>query len=212
MPQWLRLCLPIQGLWVWSLVRELWFHIDSDQKQTSKPEYRNNRSSIVTNSIKAKAMYKNVMIQFLITISHCWPLSISFCSLNCPPGAATCVAQSRSVKEFPDGLMVRTLLSLPGTQVQSLEGQLRCHKPCSVPSKKERERESSSVLFLTMQLSSGIRKFFGLILPEWKRQWEFMLLYLSLKWRNGSKGRLVFGQQSALVKLALVGTVLWPNS
>ena len=112
MTQWLRLCLPIQGLWVRSLVRDLWFHI------------------------------------------------------------------------------------------------------ASVPNKKkerEREQKSSSVLFLTMHLSSGIRKLFGLILPEWKRQWEFMLLYLSLKWRNGSK-RLVFGQWSALVKLAWVGTIWWSNS
>ena len=80
------------------------------------------------------------MIHFLITINHCWPLFISFCSLNCPPGAATCVAQSKSVREFPDGLMVRTLLSLPRTQVQPLVGELRFHKPCSVPSKREREK------------------------------------------------------------------------
>lgn len=34
-------------------------------------------------------------------------------------------------------------------------------------------------LFLILKLSSGIRKSFGLTIPERKRQWEF--LYVSLK-------------------------------
>ena len=34
--QWLGLCLPVQGLWVWSLARELRSHYVQWQKQTNK--------------------------------------------------------------------------------------------------------------------------------------------------------------------------------
>ena len=48
MVQWLRLHLPMQGVWVQSLVRELRHHMPHGQKQ--------NRSNIVTNSIKTFKM------------------------------------------------------------------------------------------------------------------------------------------------------------
>ena len=44
--QWLRLCLPMQGVWVRSLVGELGSHMPQGQKATTQ-----NRSNIVTNSI-----------------------------------------------------------------------------------------------------------------------------------------------------------------
>ena len=47
MVQWLRLHLPMQGVWVRSLVRELRFHIPRGQKTKTK-----SRSYIATNSIK----------------------------------------------------------------------------------------------------------------------------------------------------------------
>ena len=49
--QWLGLCLPIQGVLVWSLVRELGFHMPCVQKAK-----RWNRSGIVTNSTKTLDM------------------------------------------------------------------------------------------------------------------------------------------------------------
>ena len=49
--QWLGLCLPIQGVLVWSLVRELGFHMPCIQKAK-----RWNRSGIVTNSTKTLEM------------------------------------------------------------------------------------------------------------------------------------------------------------
>ena len=35
--------------------------------------------------------------------------------------------------------MVRTVLSLARTWIQSLAGELRCHKPCSVAKKKKKK-------------------------------------------------------------------------
>ena len=50
--QWLRLCLPIQGMWVCSLVRELRAHMSHGKKKRTK-QYKN---YIVTNSIKILKM------------------------------------------------------------------------------------------------------------------------------------------------------------
>ena len=50
--QWLRLHLPMQGVQVWSLVRELRPHMTRGQKD----QKRKNRSSIVTNSIKTSKL------------------------------------------------------------------------------------------------------------------------------------------------------------
>ena len=50
--QWLKLCLPMQRVWVWSLVRELRSHTCL----TLKNQNVNNRSSTVTNSIKTFKM------------------------------------------------------------------------------------------------------------------------------------------------------------
>ena len=58
MVQRLRLHLPMQGVWVRSLVGELRSHMPPDQKKQNKKKNKkktqniNNRSSIVTNSIK----------------------------------------------------------------------------------------------------------------------------------------------------------------
>ena len=49
--QWLRLCLPMQGVWVWSLVWELSSHMPHDQKTKTQ-----NRSNTVTNSMKTLKM------------------------------------------------------------------------------------------------------------------------------------------------------------
>ena len=49
--QWLRFSLPKQGVQVWFLVGELRPHMDCDQKT------KNNRSNIVTNSIKTLKWY-----------------------------------------------------------------------------------------------------------------------------------------------------------
>ena len=48
---WLRLCFPVQGVRVWSLVEELRSYMPQDQKAK-----RRNRSNIVTNSIKTLKM------------------------------------------------------------------------------------------------------------------------------------------------------------
>ena len=49
--QWLRLHLPVQGVWVWSLIRELSSHLPRGQKTKTW-----NRGYIVTNSIKTLKM------------------------------------------------------------------------------------------------------------------------------------------------------------
>ena len=46
--QWLRLYLPMQGVWIWSLVGELRTHMPKKQEQKHK-----NKSSVVTNIIKS---------------------------------------------------------------------------------------------------------------------------------------------------------------
>ena len=51
MIQWLRLGLPVEGVWVGSLVRELRSYMPFGQKIKAK-----NRSNIVTNSIKTLKM------------------------------------------------------------------------------------------------------------------------------------------------------------
>ena len=56
MVQWLELCLPIQGVWVQSLVGKLRFH----SLMVKKP--KQNRNNIVTNSIKT---LKVVVVQSL---------------------------------------------------------------------------------------------------------------------------------------------------
>ena len=48
MVQWLRLCFPMQGVWVQCLVRGLRSHLPRGQKNKT-----GNRNGIVTNSIKA---------------------------------------------------------------------------------------------------------------------------------------------------------------
>ena len=50
--QWLKLCFPMQGVWVWSLVGELRSHTCL----TLKNQNINNRSNTVTNSIKTLKM------------------------------------------------------------------------------------------------------------------------------------------------------------
>ena len=45
--QWLRFCLPMKGMWVWSLVGELGSHMPGDQKTRT-----HNRSNTATNSIQ----------------------------------------------------------------------------------------------------------------------------------------------------------------
>ena len=54
--QCLRLCLPIQGVWVRSLIRELGYHMPQGQKTKTW-----NRSSIVTNSMKT--LKKNCVLR-----------------------------------------------------------------------------------------------------------------------------------------------------
>ena len=49
--QWWRLCLPMQGVWVWSPVRKFWSHIPLGQRNKIQ-----NRSHIVTNWIKTLKM------------------------------------------------------------------------------------------------------------------------------------------------------------
>ena len=50
MVQWLRLCLPMQKVQVWSLLRELRLCI------TAKNPKHKNRSNIITNTVKALQM------------------------------------------------------------------------------------------------------------------------------------------------------------
>ena len=65
MVQWLRLCLPVEGVWVGSLVRELRSYMPFGQKIKAK-----NRSNIVTNSIKTLKMIhiKKVLKKIVATV------------------------------------------------------------------------------------------------------------------------------------------------
>ena len=56
--QWLRFHLPMQGVWVWSLVRELRLHMPPGQKTKHKSNRSNkfDKNFIVTNAIKTFKM------------------------------------------------------------------------------------------------------------------------------------------------------------
>ena len=113
MVQWLRLCLPVQGVWVWSLVGELKSHMPCGQKNQNikQKQYCNKFSKDFKNGPhqkkKSKKSHKCIILHFWkwdvhvgLTIlksrcqQSCVPsrefISLSFpASKSCPP-SLTC--------------------------------------------------------------------------------------------------------------------------
>ena len=74
--QWLRLCLPMQGVWIWFLVWELKYHVPCAQKKkttttTTKHEKKEEEEAIVKYSIKTFKMVL-IRVEKISTQSPSW--------------------------------------------------------------------------------------------------------------------------------------------